>query len=119
MSAERGNLLRYMITFNHIEGAWDGLSSQDRERHSGWLTDFMETLAREKESKLVFFANTKTVRMGTDGDIRVSDGPYHTGDEQPGGYYIIDAESMDEAIEWARKGRFMIGSNECREIADL
>ena len=39
--------------------------------------------------------------------------------EQPGGYYIIEAETVDEAVEWAKKGRFIPGSNEVRQILDF
>ena len=53
------------------------------------------------------------------GALEVLDGPAVAGPEQVGGYYIIEAESMEEAVEWARKGRFMRGSNEVREIADF
>jgi hypothetical protein len=33
----------------------------------------------------------------------VSDGPFSETKEVLGGYYVIDAESLDEAIEWAAK----------------
>jgi hypothetical protein len=33
----------------------------------------------------------------------VSDGPFAETKEALGGYYLIDAESLDEAIEWAGK----------------
>ena len=35
------------------------------------------------------------------GDLKVHDGPYADTREQFGGYFIIDAKDMDEAIEWA------------------
>ena len=35
-----------------------------------------------------------------------------------GGFYIIEAESMDEAIEWAKKGRFRPGPNEVRQLRE-
>jgi hypothetical protein len=37
------------------------------------------------------------------GELRVHDGPYADTREQLGGYFIIDARNMDEAIEWARR----------------
>ena len=113
---------RFMITFNHIDGEWPKLSPEQVEQHSIWLKQFMEALKREKQSELVFlqpYPAAKTVRMHSDGKMDVSDGPYHSSDEQVGGYHIIEAESMEEAVEWARKGRFVRGSNEVREIADF
>jgi hypothetical protein len=36
-------------------------------------------------------------------ELQVFDGPYAETREQFGGYYIIEAGNMDEAIEWARR----------------
>ena len=43
-----------------------------------------------------------TVRV-RDGETLATDGPFAETKEQLGGYYLIDAESLDEAIEWAAK----------------
>lgn len=37
------------------------------------------------------------------GELKVHDGPYAETREQFGGFYIIEAADMDEAIAWARK----------------
>jgi hypothetical protein len=108
-----------MITFNHIEGVWDRLSSQEREAHGRWLEQFQADLLSEKDARLVFLAPShlrKTVRKHENGGLEVEDGPAIPGPEQVGGYYIIEAESIDEAVEWAEKGRWLTGSNEVRQI---
>ncbi|MCH7868534.1 MAG: hypothetical protein IH881_12640 [Myxococcales bacterium] len=38
--------------------------------------------------------------------------------EPTGGFYIIEVESMNEAVEWAKRGRFRPGANEVRELRD-
>ena len=43
-----------------------------------------------------------TVRM-QDGKPLVTDGPFAETKEQLAGYYILDCENLDEAIEWAAK----------------
>jgi hypothetical protein len=43
-----------------------------------------------------------TVRV-RDGETLTTDGPFAETKEQLGGYYLIDAESLDDAIEWAAK----------------
>lgn len=114
--------MKFMITFNHVDGVWDALSEEEKEEHGKWLSRFSAELESEKGASLVFLGfpeQRKTVRMHEDGAVRVHDGPYLDGNEQIGGYYIIDAESMDEAVEWAKKGRFMTGSNEVRPILSL
>lgn len=43
-----------------------------------------------------------TVRM-QDGKALVTDGPFAETKEHLAGYYIIECENLDEAIEWAAK----------------
>jgi hypothetical protein len=44
----------------------------------------------------------KSVRA-KDGEITVSDGPYLPGSEHVGGFWVLEAADMDEALEWGRK----------------
>lgn len=44
-----------------------------------------------------------TVRRQEDGNVLVTDGPFAETKEQLAGYYILNCESLDEAIEWASK----------------
>ncbi len=37
------------------------------------------------------------------GELKVHDGPYAETREQLGGFYIIEAKDMDEALGWAAK----------------
>jgi hypothetical protein len=111
--------MRFMITFNHIDGEWDRLRPEEREQHGKFLERFVAELRAEKGAELVFLAppeTRKTLRKRRDGQIEVKNGPYLASTEQVGGYYIIDADSVDEAVEWARRGRWMVGSNEVRRI---
>ena len=113
--------MKYMITFNHADGVWENLSSNEQAQHGRWLAEFSNSL-KEIDSALVFFhphQEAKTILMNHERELEVTDGLRDTSSEQPGGYYIVDVESEEEAIEWARKGRFMVGSNEIRQIADF
>ncbi len=49
-----------------------------------------------------------TVRVQGDRTI-VTDGPYAETKEQLGGFYMIDVENLDQAIEWAAKMPHMAG----------
>ncbi|MGH3112106.1 MAG: YciI family protein [Gaiellaceae bacterium] len=44
----------------------------------------------------------KTVRVG-DGEQLVTDGPFAETKEQLGGYYVVDVDSEEQALEWAAK----------------
>jgi hypothetical protein len=43
-----------------------------------------------------------TVRV-QDGKVLVTDGPFAETKEQLAGYYILDCQDLDEALEWAAK----------------
>ena len=47
--------------------------------------------------------NAKTVRKQTDGTVLVTDGPYIETKEHMGGFWILEAADMEEAIAWAKK----------------
>ena len=44
-----------------------------------------------------------TVRRRDGGQVLVTDGPFAETKEQLAGYYILDCENLEEAIEWASK----------------
>jgi hypothetical protein len=49
-------------------------------------------------------AAAKTVRKQRDGEVLVIDGPYMEAKEHIGGFWILEAADMEEALAWARKG---------------
>ena len=49
-------------------------------------------------------SKAKTVRKQPDGTVLVTDGPYIETKEHMGGFWILEAANMDEALAWARKG---------------
>jgi hypothetical protein len=47
---------------------------------------------------------TESRTISVDGDsFLLTDGPFIETKEQIGGFYLIEAASMDEAVEWAKK----------------
>ena len=59
----------------------------------------------------------KTVRKQTDGTVLVTDGPYTETKEHMGGFWILEAANMDEALTWARKGAIACDvAGEVREL---
>ena len=57
-------------------------------------------LVSSEELAPVTSATTIQVR---DGEALVTDGPFAETKETLGGYYLIEADSLDEAIEWAAR----------------
>jgi hypothetical protein len=52
------------------------------------------------------------------GRPRVTDGPFTEAKELVGGYWIIQARSKDEAVEWASRAPIGHGTIEVRQIAE-
>jgi hypothetical protein len=49
-------------------------------------------------------AESATVVRAADGEVSMTDGPYAEAKEQIGGFTVIEAADLDEALDWARKG---------------
>ena len=74
------------------------------------------TLLASEELQPVATATTVRVRNG---DTVVSDGPFAETDETLGAYCLIEADSLDEAIEWAsRIPSARSGTVEIRPVVD-
>jgi hypothetical protein len=64
--------------------------------------------------------NTATsLRRGSDGDFVVTDGPFAESKEALGGYYLVEAASLDEALEIAKQVPAPFGGVEVRPVHDL
>ncbi len=50
-----------------------------------------------------------TVVRATDGDAIVTDGPFAESKEHIAGFYVINADDLDEALAWANKVSAAIG----------
>ena len=48
-------------------------------------------------------SKAKTVRKQSNGKVLVTDGPYAETKEHMGGFWILEAANMDEALAWAKK----------------
>jgi hypothetical protein len=45
--------------------------------------------------------DTATVVDGSSGEVLTTDGPFAEAKEQIGGFWVIEAKDLDEALEWA------------------
>ena len=62
-------------------------------------------------------ADAKTVRKQSNGKVLVTDGPYTETKEHMGGFWILEAANMDEALAWARRGAITCDAvGEVREL---
>jgi hypothetical protein len=114
--------MKYLLAFFGEEGGWDDVSPEEMQEgmklwqdYEQQLVDANAYIAGEglKESDTA----TTVKRQGE--ERIVTDGPFAETKEQLGGFYLIDVENLDEAIEWARKVPIGDGqSTEVRPVMD-
>ena len=64
-------------------------------------------------------ATATTVAHAAGGERIVTDGPFAETKEQVGGFYLLECENLDEALEWAKKAPVQEGnSTEVRPVMD-
>jgi len=113
--------MRFAILMTDGAGAWDRLTAAEQADVFRKHGEFRSALEREGKFvtsfRLADASEARTVRRGDDGGFAATDGPFAETKEVLGGIYVIEAESLAEALEWAKRGRFIPGSNEVRPIS--
>ncbi len=98
--------MKYMLLIYHEEKGWDGYSEQERQdiyREYRELIGELQPKGKFLEGdELQPTATARTVRV-RDGKPVVTDGPFAETREQVGGYFLIEAESQEEAISIAAR----------------
>ena len=114
--------MKYMILMTDGAGAWDRLSADEQAAVFRKHGEFQAALEREGKyvtsGRLDGAAAAKTVQRDARGRTKVVDGPFAETKEVLGGFYVIEAESLAEALSWAERGRFIAGSNEVRPFLE-
>lgn len=115
--------MKYMLFLFEDESKFDSLSKEEQGRIVGEHMDYSAALAKAgamvSGNPLEHTRTSKRIRL-VDGAPRVEDGPFTDSKEQLGGYYIIDAANLDDALEWAAKcPAAHYGSIEVRPIWEM
>ena len=112
--------MQYLLLIYGQESDWDAKTDADRDAVLKEYDDFTRSIAQSGHyragNELDVTSTATTVRV-RDKKRLVTDGPFAETKEQLGGYYLIDAKDLDEAIEIAARipsARF--GSIEIRPI---
>ena len=98
--------MQYLLLIHGDETAYEAMSEQER---SDLLGEFIAFTHEIRDSGVYVGSNrlaptptAATVRV-RDGEPVVTDGPFAETKEQLGGYYLVDVDSEDEALEWAAR----------------
>jgi len=115
--------MKYMLLIHDEEQAWNKLSESDRKAMYAEYGQF--TQAVQASGHFVHAAQLQPTSTATsvrlrDGKRLVTDGPFAETREQLGGYYLVDAKDLDEAIGIAaRIPSARVGTIEVRPIVEM
>jgi hypothetical protein len=98
--------MQYALLIYGDPNGQQSMSDDDRGRIYQAYVDFTRELEESRAMKggeaLQPTQTATTVRVRND-ETLTTDGPFAETKEQLGGFYLIEADSLDEAIEWAAK----------------
>ena len=115
--------MRYLCLVYLDERKLDRLSPSERQALAAEALDYDDALRRSGQyvvsNALQPVRTATTVRPGPD-KVLVTDGPFAETKEQLGGFILIEAENLDDAIRVASKiPPARLGCIEIRPVADL
>ncbi len=95
---------QYLVAIHHPDNYNPSLESEEMVRDIDMLNEEMAAAgARFFAGGLQSAVHAKSLRKQPGGKVVITDGPYLETKEHIGGFWILDAANMDEAVEWGRK----------------
>ena len=94
--------MRYALLINERPGAYDGLDGAQRAAITA------EYLALRDDDRVLdgarlASADTATTVRAVDGELLLTDGPFAETKEVFGGYYLVEADDLESALEIANR----------------
>jgi len=112
--------MKYLLAIYADETEWAELGEDDRQAMYVEYARFAEDMGRRgmmiDGAELRPTAAATTVRV-RDGRTLVTDGPFAETKEQLGGYFVVECDSIDDAIEAA--GQMPTARHGCIEVRPL
>ena len=112
--------MKYMLLIYGDEQAWDETSRQECYRESAGLARELKSAGQYLGAHPLHLSTTATCVRVREGKRFWTDGPFAETREQLGGYFLIDAKDLDEAIEIAgRIPAARLGAVEVRPVMEI
>jgi hypothetical protein len=95
---------QYLVAIQHPDNYDPSLEGEAMIRDIDVLNEEMKAAgARFFAGGLEPASKAKSLRKQPDGEVVLTDGPYLETKEHVGGFWILEAADMDEALAWGRK----------------
>ena len=114
--------MKYVLALIGDESGWEDVTPEQMralmEPWNQFERELYDSGAKITGEALQPSSTATTVKITEDEPI-VTDGPFAETKEQLGGFYLIECENLDEALEWAKKVPLQPGSSvEVRPVMD-
>jgi len=95
---------RYLVAIHHPDNYEPSLEDKAMEHDISVLNEEMIAAGvRVFAGGLLAASSAKSLRAQPGGKVLITDGPYLETKEHIGGFWILEAADMDEALAWGRK----------------
>ena len=98
--------MQYMLLIYSPPGDWSAVPAEERQaimEAYGSFTAELQSSGKMVAGDALQPTTTATSIRVRDGETLNTDGPFAETKEVLGGYYLIDVDTLDEALEWAAK----------------
>lgn len=112
--------MKYMLLIYGTDEAWEAAGREECYHESTQLAHDLKARGQYLGASPLHSVTTATSVRVRDGKRLVTDGPFAETREQLGGYYLVDAPNLDDAIDIAaRIPGARVGTVEVRPIYEL
>jgi hypothetical protein len=98
--------MQYLLLIYDEESKWAAMGEDERNsvyaEYGAFTQALQESGALVGANQLQPTGTATTVRI-REGEQLVTDGPFAETKEALGGYYLVEVDTIDEALEWAAK----------------
>ena len=97
-------MTQYLVAIHHPDDYDPSVEDDAMARDIDVLNDEMKAAGvRVFVGGLRSVASAKSLRAQPNGEVHVTDGPYIEAKEHIGGFWVLEAADLDEALAWGRK----------------
>src|SRR5271169_3506165 len=97
-------MTQYLVAIHHPDDYDPSTEDEAMSRDIDALNDEMVAAGvRIFVGGLHAASGAKSLRVQPDGQVLVTDGPYLKTKEHVGGFWVLEATDLDEALAWGRK----------------
>lgn len=113
-------MAQYLILIYAAEEAWDALSEEERTeafaQYQAFEDRFGDAVLGGRE--LAPTSTATSIRKNDSGGFLVTDGAFVETKEALGGYFVVEAATLDDAIEMAKHLPIFAGGLEVRPLTE-